>query len=96
MTTVFYLLGCWLLVNIVFALAMYFRPVRKPSVGSDSHHISEPGSIAPSQLSNAGEETFDTLAGRSGRGSQEKNKGPTGLSKVLFFGFWLSDGRRSA
>lgn len=96
MTTLFYVLGCWLLVNIIFALAMYFRPVRKPCVDSDSHPISEPGSIAPSQLSNAGEGTFDTLAGGSGPGSPEKNKGPTALSKVLFFGFWLSDGRHSA
>jgi hypothetical protein len=40
LTTVFYVVTGWLLFNVVFALAMYFRPVRK-SVDSDGHHASD-------------------------------------------------------
>jgi hypothetical protein len=32
--TLFYVLAAWFLFNVVFAVAMYFRPVRKP--GPDS------------------------------------------------------------
>ena len=41
MTTIFYVVAGWLLFNVVFALAMYFRPVRKPSVDSNGHHAAE-------------------------------------------------------
>jgi hypothetical protein len=32
--TLLYLLLGWLLINVAFALGMYFRPVRKSSLGS--------------------------------------------------------------
>jgi hypothetical protein len=46
LTTLFYVVAGWLLFNILFALAMYFRPVRKSSVDSEGHHVSEAGANA--------------------------------------------------
>jgi hypothetical protein len=96
LTTFFYVLACWLLFNGVFALAMYFRPVRKPSVDSNGHHGSEAGSPASPRLSSAAEESFDKDTGRSAPGSLERSSRPSMLSRILFFGFWLNDGRHSA
>jgi hypothetical protein len=92
LTTVFYVLSGWLLFNVVFAVAMYFRPIRKPAVGpADS---SETRSDVRPQLSKAGDDLIDAAA--SAPDSQKKIARPAILSRVLFFGFWLNDHRHSA
>jgi hypothetical protein len=89
LTTVFYALSGWLLFNVVFAVAMYFRPTRKPAIGpADS---SETRSDVRPQLSKAGDGLVDAAAD-----AQKKIARPAILSRVLFFGFWLNDHRHSA
>lgn len=92
----FYILSGWLLFNVAFAFAMYFRPVRKPSVDSDGRHPAEACANASPGLSGVGEESFDKDIGRCVPGSSKRNKQPATLSRILFFGFWFNDSRHSA
>jgi hypothetical protein len=91
-TTVFYVLLGWLLFNVVFGIALYLRPTRKPSVNPADHRVSGNNS----QLSKVSEGSVDEAGvGRSAPGSQQIIKRPA-LSRILLFGFWLRDGRHSA
>lgn len=87
MTTVLYILSGWLLFNVAFAIAMYFRPTRKPSVNPVDHHErSKPG----------GDLVNEAAIVRSAPDPKKKTEQPAMLSRVLFFGFWLNDHRHSA
>ena len=87
MATALYIFSGWLLFNVVFAVGMYFRPVRKRAAGSTDDYTLEPVSNPRS---------FDDLgAQRRVPGLRKGNGGPAALSKVLFFGFWLRDRRGS-
>lgn len=94
MTILFYVLGCWLLFNVAFALAMYFRPVRKPSVDS-GYYTSGAGPDVSSRLSRR-DDSFDDDSGRGAPGAQKESREPATWNRILFFGFWLRAGRRSA
>ena len=87
MTTVLYILSGWLLFNAAFAIAMYFRPTRKPSVNpADDPERSKPG----------GEYVNGAATGRNAPDPKKKTGQPAMLSRVLFFGFWLNDHHHSA
>ena len=77
--TLLYVLAGWFAFNILFAIAMYFRPVRQPDPVSIDNpaksHVADPsdtGSIRPLQFNAAG------------------GFGHSTVSRVLFFGHWLS------
>ena len=85
MLTLLYVLAGWFVFNIIFAIAMYFRPVRRPNPASvenpaTSHAAgsSDPASERPLQFNASG------------------GNGASSVSRVLFFGHWLSDRVRSS
>ena len=85
MSTLLYVLAGWFVFNIIFALAMYFRPVRQPNPASidgpaKSHAAdsSDPASMRPLQLDAPAE------------------RGHSIVTRVLFFGHWLSNRVRSS
>jgi hypothetical protein len=80
-----YVLAGWFAFNILFAIAMYFRPVRQPDPASIDHPAksqaadsSDPGSMRPLQFHASGGFSRSTV------------------SRVLFFGHWLSGRVRSS
>jgi hypothetical protein len=70
-----YFLGGWVLLNILFAVGMFFRPRRRRSVGSPS------GPAA--------------ARARETDGSGASPRQPAMLERLLLFGLWLGDNRRS-
>ncbi|MBR1271817.1 hypothetical protein JQ629_30465 [Bradyrhizobium sp. AUGA SZCCT0222] len=84
METLLYVLAGWFVFNILFALAMYFRPIRPNPASADNpakSHAADPSDAA------------------SGRPSLFKSPGGPGhsiVTRVLFFGHWLSDRVRSS
>lgn len=90
MTTALYMLAGWMLLNVLFAAGMYFRPVRKAA----------PNGRVPDTDTSTVQETLNSRTGSSGqvptwnRSEIPSRIGQPGLvGKVLFFGLWLS-GRR--
>jgi hypothetical protein len=63
---------------------MYFRPVRKQ--GSDSPNASPSRELArqPSNDASIGSPRRDAVA-------EHSNPLPAGVTKLLFFGFWVND-----
>ena len=85
MSTLLYVLAGWFVFNIIFAVAMYFRPVRRPNpvaiddpAKSHAADSSDPASMRPLQV--------DASGGR----------GHSIVTRVLFFGHWLSNRVRSS
>jgi hypothetical protein len=81
--TLLYVLAGWFAFNILFAIAMYFRPIRQPDPASINNpaksHVpdsSDTGSMRPLQFNAPG--------------------GHSTVSRVLFFGHWLSGRVRSS
>jgi hypothetical protein len=51
--TALYIFSGWLLFNVLFAVGMYFRPVRKRAAGSTDDRTLEPGSNTRARFSEA-------------------------------------------
>ena len=83
MSTFLYVIAGWVLFNIVVAVGMYFRPVRK--LAPDNPDAS------PSQ--DLTEPSHDASNGSSRRDAvvEHSNPLPAGITRLLFFGFWLND-----
>ena len=84
MSTFLYVIAGWVLFNIVVAVGMYFRPVRKP--GPDNTNASQSRELArqPSNDASNGSPRLDAVA-------EHSNPLPAGVTRLLFFGFWLND-----
>jgi len=84
LSTFLYVIAGWVLFNIVVAVGMYFRPVRKP--GPDNPNASPSAELAkqPSNDASIGSPRRDAVA-------EHSNPLPAGVTKLLFFGFWLND-----
>ena len=84
MSTFLYVIAGWVLFNIVVAVGMYFRPVRKP--GPDNPNASPSAELAkqPSNDASIDSPRRDAVA-------EHSNPLPAGVTKLLFFGFWLND-----
>ena len=81
MSTFLYVIAGWVLFNIVVAVGMYFRPVRKsgpdnPGASQELTRLSNDASI--------GSPRPDSVA-------EHSNPLPAGVTRLLFFGFWLND-----
>jgi hypothetical protein len=83
LSTFLYVIAGWVLLNIVVAVGMYFRPVRK----SGSENPNMPPSRELTKQSN------DASIGSSRRDAVGEHSGPlpAGVTRLLFFGFWLND-----
>lgn len=94
MTTVIYILLLWFLFNVVFALGTYFRPPRKVPVDASSD-------LAPVVKEGRDSLVADERPLKSGNAPSSadnlssNNRQPALLTKVLFFGTWLYERRRS-
>ena len=86
MSTFLYVIAGWVLFNIVVAVGMYFRPVRKP--GPDNTSPSRELAKQPSNDASINSPRRDAVA-------EHSNPLPAGVTKLLFFGFWLNDRMRA-
>ena len=84
MSTFLYVIAGWVLFNIVVAVGMYFRPVRKP--GPDNPNASPSPELAK-QLYNGA----SSSSPRRDAVAEHGNPLPAGVTRLLFFGFWLND-----
>lgn len=82
MSTFLYVIAGWVLFNIVVAVGMYFRPVRKS--GPDNASPSRELAKQPCNDASIGSPRRDAV-------TEHSNPLPAGLTKLLFFGFWLND-----
>lgn len=84
MSTFLYVIAGWVLFNIVVAVGMYFRPVRKP--GPDNPNASPSRELAkqPSKDASNGSPRRDAIG-------EHSKPLPAGITRLLFFGFWLND-----
>lgn len=82
MATFLYVMAGWVLFNVVVAVGMYFRPVRKP--GPDNPNTPPMRELAgqPSDEANLRSPQRNAVAGKPL---------PAAVTKLLFFGFWLND-----
>jgi hypothetical protein len=81
LSTFLYVIAGWVLFNIVVAVGMYFRPVRKsgPDTSSSRELAKHPNSDA------------SISSPRRDAVAEHSNPLPAGVTKLLFFGFWLND-----
>lgn len=84
MATFLYVIAGWVLFNIVVAVGMYFRPVRKR--GPDNPNASP----ARESARQAADEASVRLPQRDAVAREGKPL-PAALTRLLFFGFWLND-----
>lgn len=84
MSTFLYVIAGWVLFNIVVAVGMYFRPVRKPE-------LDHPNASPSQEL--AGQSSNNASNGSSRRDAVAEHSKPlpAGITRMLFFGFWLND-----
>jgi hypothetical protein len=84
LTTFLYVIGGWILFNVVVAVGMYFRPVRKKKPDSpNTAPLREPTERSSDDAS-SGSPPRDAVA--------EYGKPlPASLTRLLFFGYWLND-----
>ena len=82
MSTFLYVIAGWVLFNVVVAVGMYFRPVRKP--GPDNTSPSRELAKQPCNDASVSSPRRDAVA-------EHSNPLPAGVTKLLFFGFWLND-----
>jgi hypothetical protein len=82
LSTFLYVIAGWVLFNIVVAVGMYFRPVRKsgPENASSSRELAK----HPNSDASISSPRRDAVA-------EHSNPLPAGVTKLLFFGFWLND-----
>src|SRR5258708_20489357 len=89
--TALYIFSGWLLFNVLFAVGMYFRPVRKRAAGSTDDRTLEPGSKTRARFSEADEHSSNDLGTqRSIPGFLTRNGRPAAVGKGFFFGRWLT------
>lgn len=84
MSTFLYVIAGWVLFNIVVAVGMYFRPVRKPEPDNPNASPSREVAQHPSNDTSHGSSRRDSMAERS-------NPLPAGVTRLLFFGLWLNE-----
>src|SRR5258708_8178746 len=90
--TALYIFSGWLLFNVLFAVGMYFRPVRKRAAGSTDDRTLEPGSNTRARFSEADQHSSNDLGTqRSIPGLRRRNGGAGRFGKELFFGFFAPD-----
>lgn len=77
--TVLYILAAWIVMNVLFAAGMYFRPVRKAAPGSPERRVTEADVRVPAW-------NRRDVPGRIGS--------PALAGKILLFALWLNDRRR--
>jgi len=84
LSTFLYVIAGWVVFNIVVAVGMYFRPVRKP--GPDNPNVSPSRQLAkqPGNDASIGSPRRDAVV-------EHSNPLPAAFTKLLFFGFWLND-----
>jgi hypothetical protein len=84
LSTFLYVIAGWVLFNIVVAVGMYFRPVRKP--GPENPDMSPSRELAkhPNDDASIASPRRDAVA-------EHSPPLPAGLTRLLFFGFWLND-----
>jgi hypothetical protein len=82
LSTFLYVIAAWVLFNIVVAVGMYFRPVRKS--GPDNASPSRELAKQPNNDASISSPRRDAVA-------EHSNPLPAGVTKLLFFGFWLND-----
>src|SRR5260370_23714063 len=88
--TALYIFSGWLLFNVLFAVGMYFRPVRKRAAGSTDDRTLEPGSNTRARFSEADQHSSNDLGTqRSIPGLRRRNGGPGAFNEVLVLRFWL-------
>ena len=83
--TLLYVLAGWFVFNIVFAIAMYFRPVRRPNPASPENPAKPHAADSSVPV---GERPLQLVASGGSK--------PSIVSRVLFFGHWLSERVRSS
>lgn len=83
MSTFLYVIAGWVLFNIVVAVAMYFRPVRKPAPNSPT--------ILPPELTQRPSDRVSIGTLRRDAVTEHGKPLPAGLTRLLFFGFWLNE-----
>ncbi|MET3841202.1 hypothetical protein [Bradyrhizobium sp. OAE829] len=84
METLLYVLAGWFVFNIFFAVAMYFRPIRPNPASADNpaqSHAADPS---------------DAASGRPIQFESSGGRGHSIVTRVLFFGHWLSERVRSS
>ena len=84
MSTFLYVIAGWVLFNIVVAVGMYFRPVRKPAPDNPNASPSQDLTTQPIHDASNSSSRRDAVV-------QHSNPLPAGLTRLLFFGFWLND-----
>lgn len=84
MSTFLYVIAGWVLLNIVVAVGMYFRPVRKPAQNSPTTSPSRELTQRPSDGVSVGTPRRDAV-------TEHGKPLPAGLTRLLFFGFWLNE-----
>ena len=88
MSTFLYVIAGWVLFNIVVAVGMYFRPIRKPEPDNPNASPSREPAKQPSNDASNGSSRRDAIA-------EHSNPLPAGVTRLLFFGFWLNDRMRA-
>jgi hypothetical protein len=84
LSTFLYVIAGWALFNIVVAVGMYFRPVRKP--GPDN-----PNASPSPELTRQSSNDASNASPRRDAGAEHGKPLPPGITRLLFFGFWLND-----
>lgn len=84
MSTFLYVIAGWVLLNIVVAVGMYFRPVRKPAPNDPTTSPSRELAQRPSDGGSVGTLRRDAV-------TEHGKPLPAGLTRLLFFGFWLNE-----
>src|SRR5260370_8558593 len=83
--TALYIFSGWLLFNVLFAVGMYFRPVRKRAAGSTDDRTLEPGSNTRARFSEADQHSSNDLGTHpSIPGLRTKNGGPAACAQAFF------------
>jgi hypothetical protein len=85
LSTLLYVLAGWFAFNVIFAVAMYFRPIRQP----------DPVSIDNPAKSHAADSS-DSTNGRPLQFNASSGRAHSIVTRILFFGHWLSGRVRSS
>src|SRR5260370_40996849 len=86
--TALYIFSGWLLFNVLFAVGMYFRPVRKRAAGSTDDRTLEPGSNTRARFSEADQHSSNDLGPqRSIPGLRRRNGGAARVNEGIVLRF---------
>lgn len=97
MSIFLYFLGGWLLLNVLFALGMYFRPTRRKPVDPSSNQVTSNQVTAGSGDPLGPGELLEVARGRAAiETGADGQRRPAAVVRLLLFGLWLGDNRHSA